>query len=474
MQSKNRILFSFLIFLASFSLQTQSVANEKPVVENFYAFPTEVDLAGSNLSINFELKVSHIYGIADTSVLLSLTNSLGNSVSASLNRLNDSNLDNKTSATFKGIIVIPRNFPQGIYTYSIDDGVTSNLKNGFRIGTQKISNPIIRSTKGLESGIIVTKNGYLDLNYSTFNGPAFGSQLGKSYDDSSKYSALPVPLWKVGESVPVKNYYEVVGSQVILEISSLTPKICTFSNNSLNLISEGNCQIVAFTPRTENYISKQIVTSMSIGPSRAKQELTIELISPFSARNLPMTLELPVVRGYGYSLFEYVYPESITPSICTNAGYTLRILNGGLCQLTYQAKGDNNYLPSEVYTQNVLVEKIYQTISFTLPVTANLSVKTIALSATASSGGVITYQTTSTGICSITGSTLNLLQGGNCAITATQAGTTTLAPISATATVVITGSTTPAKKTITCVKGNKTKKVSGTNPKCPKGYKVKR
>ena len=210
MQSKNRILFSFFIFLASFSLQTQSVANEKPVVENFYAFPTEVDLAGSNLSINFELKVSHIYGIADTSVLLSLTNSLGNSVSASLNRLNDSNLDNKTSATFKGIIVIPRNFPQGIYTYSIDDGVTSNLKNGFRIGTQKISNPIIRSTKGLESGIIVTKNGYLDLNYSTFNGPAFGSQLGKSYDDSSKYSALPVPLWKVGESVPVKNYYEVV------------------------------------------------------------------------------------------------------------------------------------------------------------------------------------------------------------------------------------------------------------------------
>jgi hypothetical protein len=87
---------------------------------------------------------------------------------------------------------------------------------------------------------------------------------------------------------------------------------------------------------------------------------------------------------------------------------------------------------------------------------------------------VITYQTTSTGICSITGSTLNLLKGGNCAITATQAGSATLAPISATATVMIAGSVAPTKKTITCVKGNKTKKVSGTNPKCPKGYKVKR
>jgi hypothetical protein len=115
-----------------------------------------------------------------------------------------------------------------------------------------------------------------------------------------------------------------------------------------------------------------------------------------------------------------------------------------------------------------------QTISFTPPATANISAKTLALSATASGGGVITYQTTSTGICSITGSTLNLLKGGNCAITATQAGSATLAPISASATVMIAGSVAPTKKTITCVKGNKTKKVSGTNPKCPKGYKIKR
>ncbi len=63
---------------------------------------------------------------------------------------------------------------------------------------------------------------------------------------------------------------------------------------------------------------------------------------------------------------------------------------------------------------------------------------------------------------------------GNCAITATQSGTTTLAPISATATVMIAGAAAPSRKTITCVKGNKSKKVSGTNPKCPAGYKVKR
>jgi hypothetical protein len=40
--------------------------------------------------------------------------------------------------------------------------------------------------------------------------------------------------------------------------------------------------------------------------------------------------------------------------------------------------------------------------------------------------------------------------------------------------VMISGTVAPTKKTITCVKGKKTKKVSGTNPKCPKGYKIKR
>ena len=98
----------------------------------------------------------------------------------------------------------------------------------------------------------------------------------------------------------------------------------------------------------------------------------------------------------------------------------------------------------------------------------------VFLAATVSSGAVVTYSTTSAGICSISGSTLNLLTSGNCAVTATQAGTSTLAPISVTSTVMITGSLVPSNKTITCVMGKKSKKVRGANPKCPKGYKLKK
>jgi hypothetical protein len=47
-------------------------------------------------------------------------------------------------------------------------------------------------------------------------------------------------------------------------------------------------------------------------------------------------------------------------------------------------------------------------------------------------------------------------------------------PVSSTATVMLTGAVVTNKKSITCVKGKSTKKVSGTNPKCPKGYKLKK
>jgi hypothetical protein len=117
--------------------------------------------------------------------------------------------------------------------------------------------------------------------------------------------------------------------------------------------------------------------------------------------------------------------------------------------------------------------------TFTLPSNADVSAKTLALAATASSGASVIYSTASADACSITGSILNLLKAGNCVVTASQAGTSTLAPVSITATIMLTGAViapTPiaTKKTIVCVKGKTNKKVSGVNPKCPKGYKLKK
>jgi hypothetical protein len=131
-------------------------------------------------------------------------------------------------------------------------------------------------------------------------------------------------------------------------------------------------------------------------------------------------------------------------------------------------------LPSKVYTQTINIDFEKQVISFELPSTLDVKLGKYQLSAKSSRSGEMTYSTNSTGICSTVSSELILLKAGQCSVTATQIGTSTLAPASVTRTLTITGTTAVTKKTITCIAGKKTKKVNGVNPKCPKGYKLKK
>ena len=190
-----------------------------------------------------------------------------------------------------------------------------------------------------------------------------------------------------------------------------------------------------------------------------------------TVKNLPKKIEIFRV----YTAVEgWVFPKSNSPSVCIANGFFVNLLTGGTCELIFQTSETSEYLASDVFKATFQVEKDPQTIIFSPELNVKISSKSIALTATASGGGIVSFTTTSTGICSITGSTLNLLKSGNCTVTATQAGTSTLAPVSATASITLTGTAVVAKKTITCIKGKTAKKVTGTNPKCPTGYKLKK
>jgi hypothetical protein len=254
-------------------------------------------------------------------------------------------------------------------------------------------------------------------------------------------------------------------------INSSTPLVCSSDGKELKLLKEGLCTFIVSTAKTKDYLAKVSNQSVTITAARIKPELTMDKIANQTAKDLPKSVEIFRV----YSASEgYVLPKSATPEVCFPTGFFVRIISGGTCTITYQTGETATYLASDLYKVSFEVTRDPQTVTFSLPSTANVSTRSIALAATASSGGAITYSTASAGICSITGSTLNLLKNGNCAVTATQAGTLTLAPASATATVVLSGAAVSNRKTITCIKGKTTKKVSGVNPKCPKGFKIKR
>ena len=447
-----------------------ATASEKPVVESFTFTPNEIDLASTNTLINIELIVSHPSGIENTSVLATFTSSRNDTLATLLTRTDSPVNTALSKVTFKGSISIPRLINTGVYVLTVAN-VKNNSSAGYQFETGIVEAKKVRTLLGAESGLLVRNNGDLNLVYDTFVGPSYDTTLGIAFNDLNTYKPSNTPIWKVGETYSPSKYYELRATSLALEVKSSTPTVCSSNGKEISLIKEGTCSFTILTPKTKDYAEKISNQSATITAARVKPILNIEKIANQTSKDLPKTIEIFRV----YSPAEgYVLPQSITPESCIANGFFIRLISGGTCTLTFQTAATSSYLASDLYKSTFEITRDSQTITFAPSAAANVSSKSITLTASASGGGVITYSTTSAGICSVTGSTLNLLKAGNCSVTATQAGTAILAPASATASITLSGTAVAAKKTITCVKGKTTKKVTGTNPKCPTGYKLKK
>ena len=450
-------------------------ANVRPVVESFTFTPNDLDLISANTNVAFELVVSHPSGIKNTSTLATLSGQNGSSLAAYLTRTDSPVNFTQTKVTFKGTLIVPQNIAAGAYTISVAE-VNNNPAVGYEYGTGVITPKKLRDLIGAEYSLLIRNSGDLNLSYDTFVGPTHNTTLGISYNNPAVYNNNNPPIWKVGETYLPSKYFESRVPSLALVVSSSTPTVCSTDGKELKLIAAGNCTFKVSTAKTKDYVVKESVQVVTVTAARSKPELVMSVIANQSAKGLPKAIEIfRVFSPTGV----YVLPQATTPTVCIASGFYVQIVGGGTCTLTYQSEANTSYLASDLYKVSFEVTRDPQTITFAPATTADIATKSLTLTATASSGGTVTFTSTSPENCTVVGSTLNLLKAGNCLVTATQAGTSTLAPVTASATVTLTGTVvTPkpvvTKKTIVCVKGKTTKKVSGTNPKCPKGYKVKK
>jgi hypothetical protein len=476
MSSKRQIglVISSLVFSSLLNLDVAS-ANlyEKPKLISFNFTPNEVELNNGTALVDFTIKVSHPIGISSDSVLIRLQKRISTSsnieFSTLLRRLDNPINKSLKEVTFSGKVSIPTETTPGVWNIVADP-----IKSYFSLGTEgwesdKFTPEKVRDLKNAESALLVRLNGDLNFDVQTFVGPTFNS-------DRYATDSLPInpveatPILRAGEIVDLAKYFQLRVEGVQLNVATLTPEICTSTGTKLNLIKKGYCEYKVYTPKNSNYLYKEFIAGIEIKSPRIKPEIYIPPLSNVSVKGIPKAISRDPIY---YGGTELIFPGSETPSICIPVGNEIKIFSGGICTLSYYIPETESRFASDKYFQTFEIIRDPQTITLTLPSTVNVSTRSISLAATASSGGAITYSTASAGICSITGSTLNLLRNGNCAVTATQAGTSTFAPASATATVVLSGAAVSNRKTITCVKGKSTKRVSGVNPKCPRGFKIK-
>ena len=467
---KIKSILAIALLISGLTPISASHANLRPVVESFKFTPDDLDLNSGNTNVTFELIVSHPNGIVNTKTKVTLNGPVNSTFSTDIYRTDSPINLSLAKVTFKGSFTVPQGLAAGAYSVSAAE-VENNPTDGYRYGSGLINPGKIRNLIGAETALLIRNGEDLNLDYVTFVGPTFNTNLAVSYNDPSIYNNNNPPIWKVGENYTLSKYFELRVPELSLIVTSNTPSVCSTDGKELKLLATGNCTFKVATLKTKNYSARESIQSVTVTEARLKQNLFIGSIQDQNSKGLPKIIEIIKVFS---PTGAYVLPKSESPTVCIAAGFYVQIIGGGTCTLTYQSEATTNYLASDLYKVSFEVTRDPQTINFSLPTSANLSSKTVALSATASSGGSVLYTTSTPDSCSITGSTLNLLKSGNCSVTATQPGSSTIAPISVTASVMIAGTIAPSKKNITCVKGKKSKKVSGTNPKCPRGYVVKR
>ena len=113
---------------------------------------------------------------------------------------------------------------------------------------------------------------------------------------------------------------------------------------------------------------------------------------------------------------------STTQTVCTVSTATVTILSGGTCTIHATQPGNSTYAPATPVDQGFTVTQEAQTITFAQPSDQVMSTVSFTLVGSASSGLTVSYASSTTGVCTVSGTTVTLVSDGTCTITATQAG----------------------------------------------------
>ncbi len=118
--------------------------------------------------------------------------------------------------------------------------------------------------------------------------------------------------------------------------------------------------------------------------------------------------------------------SSSTPAVCTVSGSQVTLITAGNCTVTANQAGNAIYMPATAVTYSFTISAAAaltaQTITFELIPAQTFGIAAPSLSASASSGLAVTFASTTSSFCTVSGNSLTLLAAGNCSITASQSG----------------------------------------------------
>ncbi len=245
--------------------------------------------------------------------------------------------------------------------------------------------------------------------------------------DSQSFIVNPAPL--SSQTITFANPgTQTVGTLLILSatassglavgFASTTSGVCTVSGTIATFVAAGTCTIQATQPGNSTYAAAAPV-SQSFTVSLAPQTITFANSGTQTA-GTSRTLSATASSGLTVSF------ASTTTSVCTVSGTTATFVAAGTCTIQATQAGNGTYAAAAPVSQSFTVSLAPQTITFANPGTQTVG-KPLTLSATASSGLTVSFASTTTSVCTVSGTTATFVAAGTCTIQATQAGNSTYA-----------------------------------------------
>ncbi len=245
-----------------------------------------------------------------------------------------------------------------------------------------------------------------------------------------------------------------VGSPFVVSIttSSGLPISSVYSNNDsqceisgLTLVPKnvGGCQLVAEQYGNANYADVKSFSPLYV-IGQGGQTITFGPLSNIAIGSTPPQLSATASSGMTVTF------TSGTPQVCTVSGVVITLVSPGTCTILANQAGNSNYAPATVSQSfTVLGGATAQTITFAALVDRLIGDAVAPLSATASSGLVVTFTSTTPSVCTVSGVAVALVTTGSCSIQATQSGNGTYAPAPAVTRTFAVTSSAPISQTIT-------------------------
>ena len=199
------------------------------------------------------------------------------------------------------------------------------------------------------------------------------------------------------------------------------------SANILNAIQENEGGMGVLASTITSAIADNIATYMANGVgSGSGTALTAQTITFASPGDQTLGAAVPALSATATSGLPVTITSS-TPAVCTVSNNTLTLVAAGTCSLSADQSGDATYnaAPTVVNTFTVAsaggVVLPSQTITFASPGPQVVGTP-VTLSASADSGLLVSFASTTPTICTVSGDTLTPVAAGNCTVTANQGG----------------------------------------------------